>query len=170
MQDMFRMDDYLGADLFDRDGLPFVVADIGGGAEVQLLRQQLREARAVAGEGDLRTARTLCAEVVLDHLPELSRDRDLLRAAIAALIHARGFQLLNRLLVAVDGRRVRVALGEPRTAALPPHLIERSDEPGAITFTVSERLFGDPSCEAVVDRWSEQLAYDGARQGALAPI
>lgn len=161
MQEMFRpvgldADGYLGSDLFDREGLPFDPVGPDGSTEV---RRQLREARQVAEAGDLRTARALCAEVVFEHLVELSRDRDLRRLAIATLVHARGFQLLDRLLVAVDGRRIRVAIGEPRAGgASPPHLIERSEDRGGTTFTVSERLYCDPSREALIDRWSEDLA------------
>jgi hypothetical protein len=158
MQETFRVDGDLSSDLLDRGGLQFV-PDLGGSAEDRLVRQQLHEAREFAGNGDFRSARVLCAEIMFEHQLRLARDRDLLRSTIATLIHARGFQLLSRLLVAVDGRRVRVALGEPHAgSATPPKFIERSEDCGATTFTVSERLYGDPSCNAVVDRWSEELA------------
>ena len=123
------------------------------------VRRQLEDARWLAGNSELQKARLLCAEIVLDHLFELASDRELLRLTIATLIHARGFQLLGRLLLAVDGRRVRVSIGAPGEAtASPPHLIVRTDADGVTSFTLAERLFSDPSRVAVIDRWSEELA------------
>jgi hypothetical protein len=167
MQELFRGDGYLGSDLLDRDGLaPGALAAIGSPEDVSV-RQQLNQARLLAGNGEDRMARVLCAEVVFEHLLRLVRDRELLRCAIATLIHARGFQLLSRLLAAVDGWRVRVALATPvAAAASPPHLIGRSEQLGATTFTVSERLYRDPSRDAVIDRWSEQLACGRERRAA----
>jgi len=49
---------------------------------------------------------------------------------------------------------VRVALVAPPA----PHLIGRSDEPGVTSFTVSELLYADASRDAVIERWSEELA------------
>jgi hypothetical protein len=169
MQEFFRAHDQSGADLFVRDDAasnPFAAADC---QEDWLVRRQLDEARLLAATGDLRLARVRCAEIGFEQLPRLARDRELLRAAIATLIHARGFQLLGRLLIAVNGRRVRVALGTPAAGgASPPHLIGRSEDAGGTSFTVSERLFCDPSCDAVIDRWSEEMVRERQRAPALA--
>ena len=168
MQELYRADGHSGSDLLDHDALASVPLGAADSPEDRMVRRQLDEARLLAGNGELRLARVLCAEVVFEHLMRLARDRALLCVAIATLIHARGFQLLGRLLAAVDGRRVRVALGTPLAgSASPAHLIGRSEEHGATTFTVSERLFRDPSRDAVIDRWSEELAH-GPRGAATA--
>jgi hypothetical protein len=167
MQELFRAGDHSGADLFDRDDAASDHLAAVGCPEDRLVRQQLDEARLLAGNGDLRPARVRCAEILFEYLPRLARDRELLRVAVATLIHARGFQLLGRLLIAVDGRRVRVSLGTPVAgAASPPHLIGRSEDAGGTSFTVNERLYCDPSCEAVIDRWSEELVRGRERRAA----
>jgi hypothetical protein len=169
MQELFRAGNHSGADLFDRDdAAPDLLAAVGG-LEDRLVRQQLDEARLLAGSGDPRLARMRCAELLFEYLPRLASDRELLRLAVATLIHARGFQLLGRLLVAVDGRRVRISLGTPAAGgASPPHLIGRTEADGATTFTVNERLYSDPSREAVIDRWSEELVRGPERRRAAA--
>jgi hypothetical protein len=169
MQELFRADHPSGAGLFDRDDTASDHAAALDRPEDRLVRQHLDEARLLADCGDLRLARVRCAEIVFEDLPRLARDRELLRLAVATLILARGFQLLGRLLIAVDGRRVRVALGTPvGGTASPPHLISRSEDAGGTTFTVNERLYGDPSCAAVIDRWSEELVHGPERQRAAA--
>jgi hypothetical protein len=168
MQQLFTTAGHAGTDLLDRDGpisVPLAAVDR---PEDALVRRQLDEARLLAGAGDLRMARVVCAEVVFEYLLRLASDRELLRLAIATLIHAQGFQLLGRLLLAVDGRRIRVALGSPPVGtASPPHLISRSETQGVTTFTVSDRLFCDPSRDAVIDRWAEELAPGHDRRSAL---
>jgi len=159
MQQLLRAPGHAGADLLDHGALssaPLTAADY---PEDWLIRQQLDEARALAGNDELKMARILCAEVVFDHMLRLAGNRELLCLAIATLIQARGFQLLGRLLQAVDGRRVRVVLGDPATgAASPPHLISHAQAQGVTTFTLCERLYSDPSRDAVIDRLSADLA------------
>jgi hypothetical protein len=163
MQQLYTADGHAGSDVLDHDRRRSVPMGIDDRPTDQAVRERLEAARLLAGHGDVRAARTLCAEVVFEELLRLAGNRELLRLAIATLIHARGFQLLGRLLLAVDGRRIRVALGVPPMAtASPPHLIVRSEQPGVTSFTVSERLYTDPSRDAVIDRWSEELA--GGRQ------
>jgi hypothetical protein len=167
MQELFRADGHSGSGLHERDEFAPGPLPAAGSREDRLVREQLNKARVLAVNGECRMARVLCADVVFDHQLRLARDRELRRCAIATLIHARGFQLLSRLLAAVDGWRVRVSLATGLAAAVsPPHLIGRSEALGATTFTVSERLYRDPSRGAVIDRWSEELARGRERRAA----
>ena len=140
---------------FDRGGFaPFMRSS---GRDDEPIRRQLDDARSLAHRGELRIARQLCADVVLDHQLRLHDDRELRRRAFATLIHARAFQLLNRLLAAVDGRQVRISLA-PASAGAPPHPIRRSETRGTIVYAVDEGLFHDSSRVAVMDSWSDELA------------
>lgn len=163
MQDMFRADGHSGHDLLDRDAPAPISLVATGDAEDWQLRRRLGEARALAGVGDHRMARVLCAEVVFKYQPRLARDRELLRLTIATMIHARGFQMLGRLLAAVHGWRVRIVLGE---AGAP--LIDHVEAPGVTGFTVSELLYADASRDAVIERWSEELAWGRERPNLRA--
>jgi hypothetical protein len=120
-------------------------------------RKQLDEARSLVCTGDLVLARLVCAELIFEQLPRLARNRDLLRDTIATLVHARSFQLLNRLLAAVDGSRFRVALASGDDPATSPIKIGRSAADGTTTFAVSEALFCRPDADAVISRWSAAL-------------
>ncbi len=165
MQQLYTAAGDAGTDLLDRDGLTSVPLSKADYPDDRLIRQQLDEARTLADNNDLRTARILSAEAVFEHMPRLVGNRELRCLAIATLIHARGFHLLGRLLLAVDGRRVGVVLGTAGTAS-PPHLISRSEAQGITTFTVHERLYSDPSRHAVIDRWSAELALGRDRVAA----
>jgi len=169
MQQLFTGAGDAGTELLDRDGLTAVPLAEREYPDDRLIRRQLDEARTLVGNDDSRAARILCAEVVFDQMLRLAGNRELRSRAIATLIHARGFQLLSRLLLAVDGRRVRVLLGTPASeTASPPHLIGRSEAQGVTTFTVSERLYSDPSRDTVIDRWSAELALGRERTAAAA--
>jgi hypothetical protein len=160
MQEFYRADDQPVAGVIDHDLT--VLATAGGAGVDGAIRRQLEEARARARDGDVRGARTLCAEIVLEHQLRLHDNRELLRTAVAALVHARGFQLLGRLLLAVDGRRVRVSVSTtPAGTGSPPHLIRRSLLDGIEIFAVEESLFADPSCDAIIERWSRRLLETG---------
>lgn len=138
-------------------------------AEDVELRRQLEEARSLACKGELQSARGLCAEVVLEHQIRLHDNRELLRRAVGTLLQARGFQLLSRLLLAVDGRRVRIELdgGTARSPA-PPPLVQRSEQDGVTFLSVRESLFRDPSCGAIIDRLSDELLAPRGSRYAVA--
>ena len=164
MHDLYSLHSHSGSDLLERHRSPPRAP--GGEAQDLPLRRQLDEARSLACKGELQSARGLCAEVVLEHQFRLHDNRELLRRAIATLLQARGFQLLSRLLLAVDGRRVRIELdsGAARTPA--PQLVQRSERDGTTFLAVKESLFRDPSCNAIIDRLSDELL--GARTGGFA--
>jgi hypothetical protein len=142
---------------FDRGG--FAPLMRSSGRDDELIRRQLGDARSLARRGEFRMAREQCADIVLEHQLRLHDDPGLRRCAIATLVHARAFQLLSRLLAAVDGRRVRISLAPAALgAAQPPHPIRRSETGGTAVFEVDESLLRSPSCDGAIDRWSEELA------------
>lgn len=134
-----------------------------------MIRRRIAEARAMACAGDAPAARALCAEIVLEHQLRLHHDRDLLRAAVGALIRARAFQMLSRLFLAVDGRRVRMTVvGSAFGADGLSALIRRSEAAGTELYSVQETLFNDPSCDAIIDGWSEKLLATGREMADAA--
>ncbi len=165
MQEFYRAENQL---VIDCDGPVFATGATAGVDAA--IRRRLEEARLLAREGDTRGARLLCADMVLEHQVRLLDNRDLLCQVVAALAHARGFQLLSRLLRAVDGRTVRVSV-TPATAGTgsPPHLIRGSVLDGVEVFAIEESLFADPSCSAIIDRWSRRLLEaDGTAPASVA--
>src|SRR5215468_1773693 len=102
MQEIYQVSHQPLSDLPGRVEASFADA----GAVDAVIRQRIAAATAMASAGDARAARALCAEIVLEHQFRLHDDRDLLRGAVGALIRARAFQMLSRLLLAVDGRRI----------------------------------------------------------------
>ncbi len=112
----------------------------------------LDEAREAAREGDLMGARVICAEAMFRHQMLLSEDPSLLAAMIAAMVHARGFQMISRLMAAVDGTKIRIVVeagGKSRSAAT------RVDADGVIHASVGETFLAQ---EAAIAQWSAELA------------
>ena len=164
MQEFYRAENQAVIDC----NLPVFATGPTAGADAAI-RWRLEEARSLARAGDTRAARLLCADIVLEHQVRLHDNRDLLCQVVAVLAHARGFQLLSRLLRAVDGRTIRVSVtAAPGSAASPPHLIRGSVLDGVEVFAIDESLFTDPSCDAVIDRWSTRLLQAGV--GAREPV
>lgn len=160
MQEFYRAENQAVSGVIDRD-VPVFATGVAMGAD-GAIRRRLEEARSLARGGDTRGARVCCAEIVLEHQLHMHDNRDLLRDAVAALAHARGFQLLSRLMLAVDGRRVRVSVTATATGAgSPPHLIRHSLLDGVEVFALEESLFTDPSCDAIIDGWSRRLLEAG---------
>lgn len=111
----------------------------------------LGEARGLARAGDLHAARLACAEAIFTQQPLLAGDRPLLAATVAALLQARGFRLLERLLETVDGRRFRFA----GTARLDGGCSVAIDGDGTIRVVAGEALL---ATETGIDRLSRELA------------
>jgi hypothetical protein len=131
-----------------------------------LIRARLVQARRLALRGDLERARQLSAESVLDWLPWICRDSDLLQTAIATLFHARGFESLRRLLAAALGRRVRFV--PVRQDAPPPHpegIAAVALRDGTTVFEFAEALFEHPAREHLVRVWSRHLVAPGPPVG-----
>jgi hypothetical protein len=128
-------------------------------ARSQAITERLRAARRQARSGEILPARLACADIVLHDLPLLTGDERLLGQTVETLVHLRAFQLLTRLLAAVDGRTVRVTVGGALECTPGAALIAHAATGGVETFTVSESLFHHPAGEAVIHGWSDALAH-----------
>ena len=123
------------------------------------IRARLAEAQSLARQGDLEGARLACAQAVQDWLPWIYRDPELLQCTIAALLHARGFEQLRRLLAAVNGRRVRfVPMPQPEPAPQPEGIVASGTGDGTTVFRFADTLLDQPAGERLVSAWSRQLA------------
>jgi hypothetical protein len=105
----------------------------------------LTTAVALARAGDCRSARQVCAAVVLDAQPLIAARKELLAVALHALLVAEGFKLLSSLVMAVSGSRVRVTLLPDDAGPIAPPLIR--EEAWRTTYVL------DP-------RWLARLAPD----------
>ena len=74
------------------------------------LHALLAEARQLACDDHLTDARMVCAKIMFGHMSRLVREPELLRRTVVAIIYAHGFELLQRLLAAVDPRLARFAV------------------------------------------------------------
>jgi hypothetical protein len=117
----------------------------------------LRQAMAAARAGDHQHGRELCASVLFEIQPILSRHRDLLRTAVCALLMSQGFKLLTRIALALSGRRIRIVLwlgGADRIA--PPR---SQDEVQETIFTIDPRWLAQLSVEdPFLQGWCNSLA------------
>jgi hypothetical protein len=102
-------------------------------AALAALNTAVRLARA----GDCHGARELCATVVLEAQPIIAARKELLRAALHALLVAHGFKLLSRVVMAVSGRRLQViVLPEEAGPIAPPRARQ---EPRRTTYALDPR-------------------------------
>lgn len=105
----------------------------------------LRSAASLARAKDFLSAREICAAVVLEAQPLLATRKELLLAAIHAMLLAHGFKLLARVAAAIAGRRIQMVLLPDSVGQIAsPHIQE---EPQRTVY------FLDP-------RWIEQLSGD----------
>jgi hypothetical protein len=115
------------------------------GSELETERmalETLEDAIALAREGHLQSARQLCVVVVFLLQPSIASRPVLLKATLRALLVARGFSLMSRLLVAINGRGVDVTML--------PACIGRIEAPRRHEETRRTVLLVDP-------RWLDQL-------------
>jgi hypothetical protein len=137
-----------------------------GDAMVGAVQAALATAAALARAGDYRGARQLCAEVVLDAQPIIAARRELLAAALHALLLAQGFRLLSGLVRAVGGRDVRVVLlPEAGGPVAPPCVRERL---GGTTWVLDGRWLDRLSPDdAFLRHWCDALGVRGCGGGVL---
>jgi len=114
-------------------------------AVASAIQAALTSAVTLARAGDCRSARQLCAAVVLDAQPLIAARKELLAVALHALLVAEGFKLLSSVVMAVSGRSVRVTLLPEAAGPITPPLV--GEEPWRTTYTL------DP-------RWVARLAPD----------
>jgi hypothetical protein len=100
-------------------------------------RATLKIAVAVARAGDTERARHLCAMVVLDAQPIIAARKELLRATLHALLVARGFKLLARMVMAVSGHSVQVILLPEDAGPIAPPRVQV--EPRRMTYAMDPR-------------------------------
>ncbi len=105
----------------------------------------LDTAVSLAQAKDLLGAREICATVVLEAQPLLATRKELLQAALHAMLLSHGFKLLARMAAAIAGRRVQMVLLPASTGQIAPPQIQ--EDPRHTIY------FLDP-------RWLEQLAGD----------
>jgi hypothetical protein len=116
----------------------------------------LRRAVGLARDGDCRGARELCAAVVLEAQPLIAARKELLGAALHALLVARGFKLLSGLVMAVSGRRVQVIMLPDETGPVAPPVVR--EEPRRTTYVLDPRWLARLSADDIFLRhWCDAL-------------
>lgn len=105
----------------------------------------LNSAASLARAKDFLGAREICAAVVLEAQPLLATHKELLLAAVHAMLLAHSFKLLARVVAAITGRRIQMVLLPERTGQIASPDIQ-ADRQRAVCFL-------DP-------RWLEQLSED----------
>jgi hypothetical protein len=135
-----------------------------GDAMAGAVHAALTTAIALARTGDCRSARQVCATVVLDAQPIIAARKELLAVALHALLVAQAFKLLSSVVMAVSGRGVRVILlPEQAGPIVPPHLRE---EPRHTTYVLDSRWLARLSSDDMFLRhWCDALTARG--QGPL---
>lgn len=130
--------------------------------EQQATQIRLDEARHLARIGCSEKARLLCVETIIMRQPLIARDPALLRSAITTLIHAQAFRQVARLVLAVSGRVIRIKTDNQTRSVI----LARREDQDSVLYTVNpEALLAD---EAMIQRWSEELAFGETLQGAVA--
>lgn len=128
-------------------------------SDQRFIASRLDAARRDAQLGNALTARRVCADIMFTDLPVLVGDPRLLVQMVDTLLHAQGFQILSRLLAAVQGQRVCF---EVSTAARP----ERPDQfprgtvrpDGCTAYSIHPVVFAGAARSANIARWSVELA------------
>jgi hypothetical protein len=128
-------------------------------------RAALETAIAMAQAGAQQDARELCATVVFDAQPMFAACPDLLRTAVYALLMARGFQLLSRLVLAMSGRRVRLVMAPAIAGPTAPP--RGREEPGRTTYALDQRWLDRLTADDLLFRhWCD--AFITRRQNCTA--
>ncbi|MBW4091089.1 MAG: hypothetical protein HIU82_08270 [Proteobacteria bacterium] len=144
------------------DGAPAERA-AGTGQAATALGRRLAAAERAARAGQFDIARALCADALQEGQPLLAGSARLLYQAVAALLYSRAFGQIARLLVAVQGRRVRFrtgAISDAGSAAQAP----AGPEPGPEEeYVLDPTRFAAADGEQVVRRWAAALAAGPGR-------
>ena len=116
----------------------------------------LRRAVGLARDGDCGAARVLCAAVVREAQPLIAARKELLGAALHALLVARGFKLLSGLVMAVSGRGIQVVLLAEGTGLAAPPVVR--EEPRRTTYMLDPRWVAALSADDIFLRhWCDAL-------------
>jgi hypothetical protein len=127
------------------------------------------DAVALAKEGNYQAARQLCVVVVFLVQPLVSSRPTLLRATLHALLVIHGFNLLSRVVMAINGCRVDVTmLPECIGAVEQPR---RHDEPRRTALLLDPRWLARLSPDdPFLDDWCEVLGTGPRRMIATAGL
>lgn len=127
----------------------------------------LTTAVALARAGDCRSARHLCATVVLEAQPIIAARKELLAVALHALLIAEGFRLLSRVVMAVSGRSVQAILLPEDAGPIAPPLVR--EEPWRVTYVLHPRWLARLAPDDVFLRhWCDMLSAREAGQAVVA--
>jgi hypothetical protein len=118
------------------------------------IRRDLTMIRTLAGASEYQQARELCATLLADQQPLISRQPELLRETFITLIAIRGFQQLSRLAMAASGVEVRVAA---RAGARLPPSLECREEFGREVFIVNVGTQSAPIAESMARQWAAMI-------------
>jgi len=122
-----------------------------------IIRSCLENAQLLALGGATEAARRQCAETIIPWQLWISRDPALLQLAVNSLLHARGFEMVRRLLAACRGGRVRFNLID---SDLPPSdsgIAATVERDGSTTYTIFNSVFSGPSRVRLIEALSRRL-------------
>lgn len=124
--------------------------------------ETLRTAVDLAQAGHLQRARELCAAAIFEIQPLIAASKELMRTTLHALLLARGFRLLSRLLMAVSGMDVQLTLTPDHEGyATPPR---RGEAAGRTIYFLDPNWLARLSPDdAFLQSWSDALT--GRRSG-----
>ena len=130
--------------------------------------ETLSAAVDLAQAGNCQRARELCAAVVFELQPLIAASEEFLRITLHALLVARGFKLLSRLVMALSGSDVQVTLMPDHEGyGAPPR---REVTRGRTTYFLDTKWLARLSPNDVfLQSWSDALAGGGPRHSAAEP-
>jgi hypothetical protein len=125
-------------------------------AVVDAVLHALDLAVALARAGNCERARELCASVFFEAQPTIAARADLLRYVLHALLAARGFKLLSRVVLAVSGRSVQVVILPDEAGHVAPPRIWQ--EPRHTVYALDPRWLCELSPDdSFLRHWCETL-------------
>jgi len=128
----------------------------------------LSAAVELAHAGDCQRARELCAAAIFEVQPLIAASKELLRVTLHALLVARGFKLISRLVRALSGLEVRMILMPQREGhgAAP----QRGERAGCVIYTLDPDWLCRLSPNDVFLRsWSDALADQRRAHSTVKP-
>jgi len=130
--------------------------------------ETLSAAVDLAQAGNCQRARELCAAVIFELQPLIAASEELLRITLHALLVARGFKLLSRLVMALNGSDVQVALmSDHEGYVVPPR---RGETAGRTIYFLDPKWLARLSPNDVfLQSWSDALAGRGRGHAAAEP-
>ena len=122
-----------------------------------MIRSCLEQAQQLALGGAAEAARRQCAATIIPWQLWISRDPALLQLAVTSLLHARGFEMVRRLLAACRGTRVRFTLIDSDLPPADSGIAATVERDGSATYTIFNSVFGSPSRVRLIEALSRRL-------------